>query len=217
MAKGAGEMALFVFAVRVRQAGRACRPAVAGVAAAVLWVLIGVWGVGAPVAHANYRDCSLKTLKACENMNQLIWAKDFRAAFDAFIDTGSRWHDILWSALAGVWVKDKVRWLRPDLVRFSGCRAHDCGFKGAVFLSADGRILQAAVIDSPCSGSGCGSKNVVYVLTHDPDPELVRYAHEWAIEALEIDPKTGKGPYDVVFERAQIVMLPQSRQDGVMK
>ena len=200
-------MALFVFAVRVRQAGRACRPAVAGVAAAVLWVLIGVWGVGAPVAHANYRDCSLKTLTSCENMNQLIWAKDFRAAFDAFIDTGSRWHDILWSALAGVWVKDKVRWLRPDLVRFSGCRAHDCGFKGAVFLSADGRILQAAVIDSPCSGSGCGSKNVVYVLTHDPEPAMVRLAYEWAVEALDIDPETMRSERWGTLEWVEVVRL----------
>ncbi len=183
------------------------RAVAAGVGLAVL-MTVPWWG-GAP-ARASYRDCSLKTLTSCENMNQLIWAKDFRAAFDAFIDEGSRWHDTLWAALAGVWVKDKVRWLEPDLVRFQSCMLHNCGLKGAVFLSADGRILQAAVIDYPCGDLDCVGKNVVYVLTHDPAPKLVRYAHEWAIEALEIDPAKGhryNGYWDVTLEWVEVVRL----------
>ncbi len=181
------------------------RAVAAGVGLAVL-MTVPWWG-GAP-ARASYRDCSLKTLTSCENMNQLIWAKDFQEALRAFVGKDEYWKRAIFGALGGP--PDKPRWLEPDLVRFSGCRAHDCGFKGAVFLSADGRILQAVVIDYPCGDLDCVGKNVVYVLTHDPDPKLVRYAHEWAIEALEIDPAKGhryNGYWDVTLEWVEVVRL----------
>ena len=159
-------------------------------------------------AGASYGDCSLKRLRACANMNELIWAQDFRAALEAFIGDHPTWRREVFNALGGP--PRKPRWLTPDLVRFSGCMIHNCWLKGAVFLTADGRILQVAVLQYACADMKCVDKYIVFVLTHDPDPALIRYARDWAYEALEIDPAVGKrfdGYGYVTLEGTKVIKL----------
>jgi hypothetical protein len=87
--------------------------------------------------------CSLRFHAQCSGSNDLISANGTTVAVRSFLRQQPRERREI---LANLGETDERRFLRDGLDMFIGCRPHDCGDKSALVLSANGKILAAALL-----------------------------------------------------------------------
>jgi hypothetical protein len=104
----------------------------------------------------NYgRPCSLHRLDACKTTNYLVWDTGFRQAMKRFF--GPVRGDYIRSGLVYQQAIDALNGAPDDAARlsdsgwlFSACLSHDCSQRGAVVITAAGRIVAVGLLNSHC-------------------------------------------------------------------
>ena len=117
----------------------------------ILFAAAALHAGSAPEAAARpLRYCSLRSLSACRNTNQLFYDPSFRRNLKRFagmaritaLGRNQRLSGLLINTLGGP--PDRPVKLPDGNLLFTACIAHDCGDDGAIILTPGGAIVAAA-------------------------------------------------------------------------
>ena len=132
--------------------------------------------------------CGLKQPALCRDTNALVWSKGFDRAIHAFV--GDRQADFLYKGHSVAEQAIDVLGGAPDDAarigpywRFTACRAHSCGEKGAVVLLPDGKIVAIGILYSRCEssqpGPACYAHDTLTLFVRDAGPDVIRNLKSW--------------------------------------
>lgn len=155
-------------------------------------------------------DCALKAVSNCATMNDLVWAKDFKPAVQRF--AGKRkvaWlgekdsvSSVLLEVLGGA--PDDSVVLKNGLHRLSASRSQSAMERGAVFVTADGRIKAAGVLHFNC-GRECEKTYSLAILLEKPDPELAALVRGWGEEQMKANRDNGMDADSTTIAHEQVL------------
>ncbi len=133
-------------------------------------------------------SCRLDIPAACRDTNALASS----AGFDAAVSTvlGDRRADFLYKGRSVAEQAIDVLGGPPDLPtrigpywRFTACRAHSCGEKGAVVLLPSGAIVAVGILHSRCAlpqpGADCFAHDTLTLFVRNAGPDVIRDLRSW--------------------------------------
>ena len=132
--------------------------------------------------------CRLDVLAACRDTNALAWSDGFDAEVSAFL--GGRRADFLYKDHSVAEQAIDVLGGPPDAPtrigpywRFTACRAHSCGEKGAVVLLPSGAIVAVGILHSRCAlpqpGTDCFAHDTLTLFVRNAGPDVIRNLRSW--------------------------------------
>lgn len=163
------------------------------------------------LASAAGTECSMKTIKSCENTNSLVWAKSFQSALERFAGTKKvRWlgakmtlADVVSEVLGGG-ADDRIE-VAPGLYRFNAFRPDSATERGAVFIDASGVIKAAGVLHFNCEKS-CSKSYHLAIILKEKDAALEKLVSDWGAAETKKNADDGFGEdLSTISETAVII------------
>lgn len=165
----------------------------------------------AGAADASAAECSLKTITACENTNDLQWSKAFDPALKRF--TGTKKYgwlgkkmplDILVSEVMSGSGADKSE-VSPGIFRFTGFRIHSATERGAVFVAADGTIKAVGVLHFNCT-KRCENEYHLSIILPKKDEVAEKLVRAWGDDETRQNAEKGYQPGETVVGVTDVII-----------